>query len=67
MWSPDYYDSPYGRTESDIEIDEGDENSVDYDNYYDVETDIDIQPVTNFWEFILLVLMYPSFFTRNLN
>ena len=67
MWSPDYYDIPYGRTESDIEIEEAAENSVDYDNYYDVETDIDIQPVTNFWEFILLVLMYPSFFSGNLN
>lgn len=62
MWSPDYYDIPYGMNESD-----GDDNSDDYDNYYDVETDIDIQPVTNFWEFILLVLMYPSFFSRNLN
>lgn len=62
MWSPDYYDIPYGMNESD-----GDDNSDDYDNYYDVETDIDIQPVTNFWEFILLVLMYPSFFSGNLN
>ena len=58
MWSPEYYD---------IEIEEGDENCVDYDIPYDIETDIDIQPVTNFWEFVLLVLMYPSFFTRNLN
>ena len=62
MWSPDYYDNPYGQSESDIEIEEGDE-----DYSYNVETDIDIQPVTNFWEFVLLILMYPSFFTRNLN
>jgi hypothetical protein len=43
------------------------DDSVDFDSYYqeiDQETDVDIQPVTNCWEFILLVLMYPS---RNLN
>ena len=54
MWSP----------END-EIDLSDE-SVDFDSY-DPETDVDIQTVTNCWEFILLILMYPSFFIRNLS
>jgi hypothetical protein len=55
--------------EDNYEIDLSDE-SVDFDSYepeIDQETDVDIQPVTNCCEFILLVLMYPSFFTRNLN
>ena len=65
MWSPDYYDNPYGQTEPDE--DSVDCERTDSDDSYNVETDIDIQPVTNFWEFVLLILMYPSFFTRNLN
>lgn len=57
MWSPDLK-----LREDNSE----DEDYIDYNNdsYYDVETDIDIQPITNFWEFMLLVLMYPSFFIK---
>ncbi len=48
---------------NDVDFDsECDENELEVD--YDVETDIDIQPITNCWEFILIFLMYPSFFLR---
>ena len=56
MWSPDL------REEEEIDYET---DYIEYD--YEVESDIDIQPITNFWEFLLLILMYPSFFTRNLN
>ena len=56
MWSPD--------NDIDLSNESKLEAGLETD---DIETDVDIQPVTNCWEFLLLIFMYPSFFIRNLN
>ena len=39
----------------------------DDENYVDFEVEAEVQPVKNFWEFILLILINPSFLNDTLN